>query len=105
MFSCRKVGKTHDTCYNIGRADRGHFARPRILRGSWRGLFLSLSGVIVLILAMIGANLGAKALTQPVSDWATPKIEERIAAKVEKTLEEQDAGAGAERWKSFCRTV
>ena len=26
MFSCRKVGKTHDTCYNIGRADRGHFA-------------------------------------------------------------------------------
>lgn len=65
-----------------------------ILRGTWRGLFLSLSGVIVLILAMIGANLGAKALTQPVSDWATPKIEERIAAKVEKTLAERTEEQG-----------
>lgn len=38
---------------------------------------------------MIGANLGAKALTQPVSDWVTPKIEERIAGTVEKTLEKK----------------
>ena len=29
------------------------------LRGCWRGLFLSLSGILVLIAAMIGANLGA----------------------------------------------
>ena len=57
------------------------------LRGCWRGLFLSLSGILVLIVAMIGANLGAKALTQPVSDWVTPKNEERIAGTVEKTLE------------------
>ena len=35
------------------------------------------------------ANLGAKALTQPVSDWVTPKIEERIAGTVEKTLEKK----------------
>lgn len=28
------------------------------LRGCWRGLFLSLSGILVLIVAMIGANLG-----------------------------------------------
>ena len=49
-----------------------------ILRGSWRGLFLSLSGVIVLILTIVGANLGAKALTPPVADWATPKIEENL---------------------------
>ena len=28
------------------------------LRGCWRGLFLSLSGILVLIAAMIGANLG-----------------------------------------------
>ena len=65
-----------------------------ILRSSWRGLFLSLSGVIVLILTIIGANLGAQALTQPVADWATPKIEEKIAAKVEKTLEDRTQEQG-----------
>ena len=65
-----------------------------ILRSSWRGLFLSLSGVIVLILTIIGANLGAKALTQPVADWATPKIEEKIAVKVEKTLEDRTQEQG-----------
>ena len=31
-----------------------------VLRGWWRGLFLSLSGVVVLILAIVGANLGAQ---------------------------------------------
>ena len=65
-----------------------------VLRGSRRGLFLTLSGVIVLIAAMIGANLGAKALTQPVSDWVTPKIEERIAGTVEKTLEKKGQESG-----------
>ena len=65
-----------------------------ILRGSWRGLFLSLSGVIVLLLTIVGANLGAKALTPPVADWATPKIEEKIAARVEKTLEERTQEQG-----------
>ena len=65
-----------------------------ILRSSWRGLFLSLSGVIVLILTIIGANLGAKALTQPVADWATPKIEEKIAVKAEKTLEDRPQEQG-----------
>ena len=65
-----------------------------ILRSSWRGLFLSLSGVIVLILTIIGANLGAKALTQPVANWATPKIEEKIAVKVEKTLEDRTQEQG-----------
>lgn len=65
-----------------------------ILRSSWRGLFLSLSGVIVLILTIIGANLGAKAMTQPVADWATPKIEEKIAVKVEKTLEDRTQEQG-----------
>ena len=43
---------------------------------------------------MIGANLGAKALTQPVSDWVTPKIEERIAGTVEKTLEKKGQESG-----------
>lgn len=65
-----------------------------ILRSSWRGLFLSLSGVIVLLLTIVGANLGAKALTQPVADWATPKIEEKIAARVEKTLEDRTQEQG-----------
>ena len=32
------------------------------LLGSRRGLFLSLAGVVILILALVGANLGAKAL-------------------------------------------
>ena len=44
-----------------------------ILRGSWRGLFLSLSGVIVLILAIVGANLGAKALTPAGSGLGNPE--------------------------------
>lgn len=48
----------------------------------------------MLILTIIGANLGAKALTQPVANWATPKIEEKIAVKVEKTLEDRTQEQG-----------
>lgn len=65
-----------------------------VLRGWWRGLFLSLSGVVILILAIVGANLGAKALTRPVTDWAVPKIEKRIAASVEETLKERAQAQG-----------
>lgn len=60
-----------------------------VLRGSWRGLFLSLSGVLVLIAALLGASFGAKTLAEPVTDWATPIIQEHIARQVETALRER----------------
>lgn len=62
-----------------------------VLRGCWRGLFLSLSYIAVLLLSILGAGLGAKALSRPVTDRLTPYIEARIAETVEAALSERDA--------------
>lgn len=65
-----------------------------VLRGCWRGLFLSLSYIAVLLLSILGAGLGAKALSRPVTDRLTPYIEARIAETVEAALTERDASQG-----------
>lgn len=65
-----------------------------VLRGCWRGLFLSLAGVAVMILALVGANMGAKALMPPLADWVTPKIEARIAETVENALTDREQQEG-----------
>ena len=61
-----------------------------VLIGARKGLFLSLAGIMIFLLALVGANIGAKSLSVPLADQLTPKIQERIAVRVEDTLQEKN---------------
>ena len=61
-----------------------------VLIGARKGLFLSLAGIMIFLLALVGANIGAKSLSVPFADQLTPKIQERIAVRVENTLQEKN---------------
>lgn len=61
-----------------------------VLIGTRKGLFLSLAGIMIFLLALVGANIGAKSLSVPLADQLTPKIQERIAVRVEDTLQEKN---------------
>ena len=65
-----------------------------ILRSSWRGLFLSLSGVIVLILTIIWSRSGGEGPDTAGSGLGNPENWRKIAAKVEKTLEDRTQEQG-----------
>lgn len=45
---------------------------------------------MIFLLALVGANIGAKSLSVPLADQLTPKIQERIAVRVEDTLQEKN---------------
>ena len=61
-----------------------------VVIGARKGLFLSLAGIMIFLLALVGANIGAKSLSVPLADQLTPKIQERIAVRVEDTLQEKN---------------
>ena len=46
--------------------------------GAHRGLFKSLMGVIVVAAAILGAAVAADAVTEPVTDFIVPKVEEKV---------------------------
>lgn len=52
------------------------------LIGAHRGLFKSLMGFAVVIVSIIGATLIADALTEPVTDFVMPIIEERVTERL-----------------------
>ena len=52
------------------------------LLGAHRGLFKSLMGFLTVFLALIGAVLIAGALTEPLTDFAMPIVEERVTERL-----------------------
>ena len=52
------------------------------LIGAHRGLFKSLMGFAVVIVSIIGATLIADALTEPVTDFVMPIVEERVTERL-----------------------
>lgn len=52
------------------------------LIGAHRGLFKSLMGFAVVIVSIIGATLIAGALTEPLTDFAMPIVEERVTERL-----------------------
>ena len=53
-----------------------------VVIGAARGLVKSLSGLIIVAAAFIGASFVANALAEPVAQWLGPVIEENILSKL-----------------------
>ena len=50
--------------------------------GAWKGLVKSLAGVVIVMVAFIGASFVANAFSEPVAQWLGPVIEEKILDKL-----------------------
>lgn len=57
--------------------------------GAHRGLFRALAGLLIVVLALVGAGLFAKTLAQPAVDLLTPVIEKSITKRVDAALSDQ----------------
>ena len=57
--------------------------------GAKRGLLESLAGLVIVVMALVGAGIAAGTFTDPVAEFVTPLVEERVAGNVEAALAEQ----------------
>ena len=56
--------------------------------GARRGLLRALAGLLVVIVALVGAGIVAATFTQPVTKLVTPLIADHIEKKVDAAMEE-----------------
>lgn len=56
------------------------------LYGAHRGLFRALAGLLILVLALVGARFVAEALTPPAARLASPVIERHIEKRLDEAL-------------------
>lgn len=61
-----------------------------MLIGMYRGMIRMLSGLAVLILALVGATFISEQFTDTVTDVVTPVLESRVTGAVEDAMEGQD---------------
>lgn len=64
--------------------------------GGKRGLFRALSGLLAVVVALVGAGIIAATFTPPVTKVVTPLIAGRIEEKVESAMAVQSAGSGVQ---------
>ncbi len=64
-----------------------------VFLGSRKGLVKSLAGVVILVVAFIGAGFIADAMAKPVANWLTPLVGEKIQEQL--ALQEETADVGA----------
>lgn len=64
--------------------------------GGKRGLFRALSGLLAVVVALVGAGIIAATFTPPVTKVVTPLIAGRIEEKVESAMAVQSTGAGVQ---------
>ena len=57
--------------------------------GAHQGLFRSLAGLVILVLALVGASVLSRTLTPVVTEWIFPIWEQRVDEAVEDTVEQQ----------------
>ena len=60
-----------------------------LIVGMRRGLFRSVAGLAVVLVALVGANLAANTLTPMAAGMIQPAIEKRVEEKLETALEEK----------------
>lgn len=48
-----------------------------VIRGAYRGMLQTLAGLVILVMALVGASIVARSLTAPVTDFLSPIIEKR----------------------------
>lgn len=65
-----------------------------VLLGARRGLFRTLAGVVMIVLAMTGARMAADAIAPAAADYLTPVVERRIQRQLDETLPQVPAAAG-----------
>lgn len=58
------------------------------LAGASRGLFRTLAGLVIVILAMTGAHLAAEWAAEPAVEFLTPVVERRIQGELDEKLPE-----------------
>ena len=59
--------------------------------GAWRGLFQSLAGLLIVVMALAGAGIAAGTFAEPVAGAVSPLVEKRIAEKVEAAVRAQSS--------------
>ena len=64
--------------------------------GGKRGLFRALSGLLAVVVALVGAGIIAATFTTPVTKVVTPLIAGHIEEKVENAMAFQSAGSGVQ---------
>ena len=64
--------------------------------GGKRGLFWALSGLLAVVVALVGAGIIAATFTTPVTKVVTPLIAGHIEEKVENAMAVQSAGSGVQ---------
>ena len=64
--------------------------------GGKRGLFRALSGLLAVVVALVGAGIIAATFTTPVTKIVTPLIAGHIEEKVENAMAVQSAGSGVQ---------
>lgn len=60
-----------------------------VVVGTIRGALRTLAGLVIVVVALVGAGMAASTFSEPVTKLAAPLIEERVAQKVESVLGEQ----------------
>lgn len=65
--------------------------------GARRGLLKSLAGLLIVVVALLGASWAADHLTEPVAQW----IEPRVTQRVERKLEESHAADAGQMLQAF----
>ncbi|MBQ9647991.1 MAG: CvpA family protein [Oscillospiraceae bacterium] len=58
-----------------------------LLIGAKRGLFKSLMGLLVVVLALIGSVMLADMLTEPITDFVAPKVEDAVVSQFSDALD------------------
>lgn len=67
-----------------------------VISGARRGLFRALAGLVILVLALVGARITAQALAPPVMELVRPVMEQHIESKVDGALNIPEDSAPAE---------
>lgn len=58
-----------------------------VISGAKRGLFRALAGLVMILVALVGARVAAEKLTTPTVELMRPVLEHRIEAKLDAALE------------------
>ena len=53
--------------------------------GARRGLLKSLAGLLIVVVALLGASWAADHLTEPVAQWIEPRVTQRVEQKIEES--------------------
>ena len=60
-----------------------------VVMGTIRGALRTLAGLVIVVVALVGAGMAASTFSEPVTKLTAPLIEQRVSQKVESVLGEQ----------------